>query len=420
MTADSSSYVDPADALRNEHRFWSEDPVAQSVPEHTFAVQPRGPDTFRTPAYPAFLAVVQYAGGTLLTVILLQHLFVLLGSAALYLIGTALYCETAGAVSALFFGLHPAVVQSSNQIMSETVCAMMVGLALLLLCVACQRRSMLLMALCGLSFGIATLTRPICQYLPIVLLVWLLTERRRFRLAAVFALASTLLPAAWIFRNYHVAHVATISSGAGEVLLLYHAAGTLVVANEPALHAIFALQRQSGFYRPALKLRALLVRAALTHNGQFRLEANHAQRARLYGRAAVKILGEHPVAYAGILTSAVIALLFDDLSYIAASHGYGVTSARLLLVPVSAGLFVLATIGCRSLIRSDQRIGWPLTIGIVYFIVLSAFPEVEPRFFVPFAPLYAVAVGIGVTSALLLKKNRSATAEQRRAADHSP
>jgi 4-amino-4-deoxy-L-arabinose transferase-like glycosyltransferase len=418
MTPDSASYLEPANSLRNEHRFWSEDPVAYGVPPGTFARQPRAADTIRTPGYPSLLAAVQYAGGTLRDVIVFQHLLVIFGSLVLYLIGTRLYSETAGAVSALLFALHPAVVDSANQIMTETVCAIAIGASLILLCTSCERLSVTIAGLSGLLFGIATMTRPVCQYLPIVLLVWIIADKRRWRLAAVFALASSVLPAVWAFRNYQETNVATVSSIGGEDLLLFHAAGTLVVVNEPVQRAVFALQRQSGFYRPALKLRSLLVRAALTHDGRFRLEANHAQRAGLYGRAAIRIMSEHPIACGEILASAAIALLFDDLSYIAASRGYGgVTSARLFLVPVSVGLFVLAAIGCRALIRRYGLIGWPLTITMAYFVVLSTFPEVEPRFLVPFAPLYAVAVGVGVSSTLLLMKPLS-NLRQRRAADH--
>src|SRR5262249_18996136 len=145
----------------------------------------------------------------------------------------------------------------------------------------------------GLLFGLATLTRPITLYLPLVLVLFLIRRRAIW----AFALASILLPGAWAFRNHRETGVFTVSSIGGENLLSYRAVGALVVKDKPVLDAVLALQKDAGFYAPAVRLRMPLLHAALREVPEAK---NHAQRASGYSRLARRILLQHPVAYAEV------------------------------------------------------------------------------------------------------------------------
>ena len=397
LTADSPTYLDPADSLLKEGRFWSDDPIAVAVPPNSFPMTGRGPTTIRTPVYPALIALAESLGGSLEEVVLLQHALTLLAAMLVYLVLRKEHSEIAGIAAAAAFAFHPAVLDSAASVMTESLCASLIAGATVALWASLRAgANSRFAALSGVLFGLAILTRPIAIFLPPALLLWIVGDRKRWRVAIVFALTSSVLPAAWIWRNHRVSGVATISSIGGENLLIDRAAGALVVADEPWPSAIFALQRQMGFNQPALKLRTVLVRQALTHNGRFDPEANHAQRSVRYAALAKKILREHPAAVAKITTSAVIVLMIDDLSFTAASAGVcRLAACRILFIPISIAIVLCVAVGCLTLIRRAPAFGWPVTIAILYFIVFSTGPGTSVRFVVPYWPLYAAAAGTG-------------------------
>ncbi len=72
-----------------------------------------------------------------------------------------------------------------------------------------------------------------------------------------------------------------------------------------------------------------------------------------------------------------------------------VDEARVVLMPISATILFCAAFGLIDLRATDRDAAWTLAVVLAYFVVLSAGPEVEARFIVPFLPLYASAAGIG-------------------------
>jgi len=241
------------------------------------------------------------------------------------------------------------------------------------------------------------LTRPIVVYLPLVLVAVLLVRRIAWRVVIVFAVASCVLPLGWTLRNYQKTGVPTVSSIAGEDLLLYRAAGALVVAGKPPLDALFALQKQFGYYRYALAIRVPLVNEALREaEAEGRRPANHAQRSREYARLATRTLLAHPFEYAEIAFSSFLALVADDMSAVVGSHGERIDDARLLLVPLSLLTLVCAVGGIRRLLEIDRDAALLIGATVVYFVGISCGPGVEPRFVVPYLALYAFAASVGL------------------------
>lgn len=395
INPDSDSYIEPASHLLLDGELASRDRVAYAVPPGSFSAGPVKPETIRTPVYPLVIAAFTAIGASLRTLTLFQHLLVVLAAAAIQRLLLRFAGDAASAGGALLFGLHPAVVETSGVVMTETLAAVVVAAAVVVLYAAMKRSSSAIAAIAGLLFGIAALTRPIAVYLPFVLIVMMLLRRIPRRLVVAFAISSLLLPFAWVVRNYERSGVATISSIGGENLLLYRAAGALVVAGDP-LDGVFALQKQFGFYRQALAIRVPLVKQALSLAEAAGVKPeNHAERSRYFARLGATILARHPLAYAGVAVSAVIALLVDDLATIAAMHGAHIDEARLLLVPLSLLALLCAGAGLRRLFATERDAAFLLSAVLAYFVVLSAGPEVEPRFIVPYLPLYAVAAGIG-------------------------
>jgi hypothetical protein len=374
LTGDSDGYLERAEWLRARHQFLARDLVAYGLPG-VFPAGPVKPDTLRTPLYPAFIALV----GSIRGVVLLQHLMVMALAFGLY----RWLAGAAGIAAAAIFALHPFVLEASNVVMTEILAAALVACAAAALCRGGARMSIV----AGLLFGLAALTRPISLYLPFVLVVFLVRRKAVW----AFAIASILLPGAWAWRNYRATGVATVSSIEGENLLSYRALGALVVKDMRPTDALLALQKNTGFYGPAVRLREPLLRAALHDVPEAK---NHAQRARGYARMARRILLQHPLAYAELSVSAAIELMIDNFSSAAAGRGMPIVDARIRFIPLSLLMLVLAIRGV-ALMKGDARVF--VGVILVYFVVLSAGPEVAPRFSVPFMPEYAIAIAVGMT-----------------------
>jgi hypothetical protein len=401
INPDSQSYIEPAEHLLREHQFVALDRVAYAVPSRAFAPGPLVPDTIRTPVYPLVIAAFMAIGATLRALTLLQHLLVVGLAALLQIRLRQRVSPVCGAAAALLVALHPAVVDTASVVLTETVTAAITAAALASLYTSMIRRSTGFAALAGALSGLASLTRPIVLYLPLILVAVLLVRRIPWRVVIVFAVAFSVLPLAWTLRNYARTGVATVSSIAGEDLLLYRAAGALVVADKPPLDAFFALQKQFGFYRYALAIRVPLVKQALREaEAAGRKPSNHAQRSREYARLARKTLLAHPFAYAEIAFSAFVALVVDDMSAVVGSHGVHIDDARLLLVPLSLLILVCAVGGIRRLLTSDRDAALLIGGSVVYFVAISCGPGVEPRFVVPYVALYAFAASVGLDAFL--------------------
>ena len=394
---DSGSYIEPAGHLLREHQFVAVDRVAYAVPYGAFAPGPVKPDTIRTPVYPLLIAGFMAIGASLRALTLLQHLLVVGLAALLQVTLRQRVSPVSGACAAMLFSLHPAVVDTANVVMTETLTAVIVAVAAASLYRSTIRRSSGFAALAGGLLGLASLTRPIVVYLPLVLVAVLLVRRIAWRVVIVFAVASCVLPLGWTLRNYQKTGVPTVSSIAGEDLLLYRAAGALVVAGKPPLDALFALQKQFGYYRYALAIRVPLVNEALREaEAEGRRPANHAQRSREYARLATRTLLAHPFQYAEIAFSSFLALVADDMSAVVGSHGEHIDDARLLLVPLSLLTLVCAVGGIRRLLEIDRDAALLIGATVVYFVGISCGPGVEPRFVVPYLALYAFAASVGL------------------------
>jgi hypothetical protein len=397
INPDSESYIEPARHLLRDHQFAAADRIAYAVPPRAFATGPIVPDTIRTPVYPLLIAAFMAVGASLRALTLLQHILVVALAALLQVTLRQRVSPICGAVAALLVALHPAVVDTANVVLTEVFTAAIVAAAVASLYRSMIGRSSALAALAGGLLGVASLTRPIVMYLPLILIAVLIIRRIPWRAVIVFAVASCVLPLAWSLRNYEKTGVATVSSIAGEDLLLYRAAGALVVASKPPIDALFALQKQFGYYHSALVIRVPLVKEALREaEAEGRRPANHAQRSREYARLAVRTLLTHPFAYAEIAFSAFIALVADDMSAVVGSHGMHIDDARLLLVPLSLLVLVCAVGGIWRLLKIDRDVALLLGATVAYFTAISCGPGAEPRFIVPYLALYAFMAAVGL------------------------
>jgi hypothetical protein len=355
-----------------------------------------GPEMGRTPVYPLFVGLFA-ADGTLdvLPVLLAQVLLRVL------LVTLILTLPVRGRIGRLDWRLVAAALTAADlpsalaalQVLTETFSSFLLVLAfwLYLRWRRGQRLPWLLGA--GIIAGAATLTRPLNLFFPPLLLLlaaWDVRRLPRFpkgvALAALFA-AATLLPFAWVLRNYACSGKMIFSLTSSKTLLFYRAAG--IVAE------------QEGRSLSEVQERFREREAALAQAG--RLTAWETAERR--ETEAWQIIRGAPGIHLRLAAEGFVRALagpgvklWDDWG--AALRGGGgkgwpaklLTAASLLQL---AGLYLFAATG---LVRAERRgfpcLGvWCLSVFLL-LILVAAGPEAYSRFRVPVMPFLAVGAAL--------------------------
>jgi hypothetical protein len=180
------------------------------------------PESFRTPGYPVFIALVQSLGGGIRTVLFVQCLMGAAMAGLAALIGQSLGLPARCAfLIGLLWALHPGLIVFDCVLLTESLFNAVAVTGLFL---ACRLHSPWGIVSAGLLLGLATLVRPLgVLYIPAALaLAW---PQVRFRAAAVVILtvAAFLPPTLWAFRNQAVNEGFRVTT-VGDLNLLYYTA----------------------------------------------------------------------------------------------------------------------------------------------------------------------------------------------------
>lgn len=398
LTEDSESYLRPARSLLAGRGFTTIEPPAyllRQVPGFPLRV---APDTIRTPGYPAFLALCLGAGLSIAAIVAVQHLLnVALAGALFVYLDRRLGTRGVALGAALLFACFPPSIEAANQIMSETLCTLLVAGTCVSLERALRTRSHAFMAAAGMLAGTATLVRPITTYLFVPLLAVVLWRRRS--IALTFLLAALVLPLAWMARNERVAGVAALSSTASENLLLEWAAGLRATEHDTAFERLTSTQQQSGFRSALHRAQLPLFLEAMTlarRDGVDPATASAALRGRYMAAHARSILRKEPLGVVELAASGAFELLIVQPALLPERAGVDPRTALLFFGPLAFAALVAAAFGTVALARKHADLALILGATIVYFVITSSCPEVDSRFLVPFAPMYLTTVAAGI------------------------
>jgi 4-amino-4-deoxy-L-arabinose transferase-like glycosyltransferase len=188
------------------HGVFSRAPVGDAVP---------AADAWRSPGYPAFLALcLKLAGSDLGAMRLVQWTQLVIGSllAPLAFAMARRWLPTWAALAAAFaVAVWPHLVVFATTMLSETLFAFALGLAVVATARAHERGSAGLGAGAGALLGAATLVNPLLALFPWVLaaaMAW----RRRTRVAVALLVAFVVVTAPWSLRNAGLGDAATAST----------------------------------------------------------------------------------------------------------------------------------------------------------------------------------------------------------------
>jgi 4-amino-4-deoxy-L-arabinose transferase-like glycosyltransferase len=355
----------------------------------------------RPPGYPAILFLFRTVGDSYTTAALLQSL---IGVGAVFLtyhLALRLAGVSVATVAAWWVAVDPLLVVQSSVLLTETIFAVLMLVALAHLTPLAQTAGNLApwrWATAGLLVAAATFVRPISLYLPILvivvgLFVALVHDRRRLIYGTlVFLIAFALPVGAWFVHNSSLTGVPTFSTVQGVNLALYRAVGAMI--------------HEEGVSRDEARSEMRrLVEAETTP------EMNPAEMAAIETRVGIQEILKRPRGYVISAARGSIYTLFgpgqaDIQERLSTGRWAAIASPVVVLSIVSAlGMALFATAGVWHLTRG--RAWAPLLLlglPIVYLLLIGSGQESEARFRVPLAPMIAILAAVGVTWLVDLRK----------------
>lgn len=213
FTADSRAYVELARGLIDRHAF------VRFPPEGEARIgNPWPTEVFRTPGYPAVIAIVLGTGGSFGALVVLQILFDLAAILLCADIGRRMGSAPAGLAAAGLLAVDLVHIVYANMVMSDVVFAALVTASVWLTVRGADEaagppaRRTALLAGAGLAMSCASAVRPVAALAGIPL-AWYAAGRRGGRVGAALLLAASLVfPVGWVCRNAVENGVTTLSN----------------------------------------------------------------------------------------------------------------------------------------------------------------------------------------------------------------
>ena len=269
------------------------------------------PDSLRGPLYPGFIAAILYFSGSLWAVLFAQ---IIIGS-AIPLLGRRISYKiipnrTAAILVGLTLAAEPLTARLATVLLTETLFIFLFLASILALWRYFEGQRSWNLYLSALALGLATLARPAIQYLPALLILFILYHNRKTvprYLAAypamVFLAIFLIVLSPWMYRNYKIFRSPALT--VTKVTNLY----TYLVPSA------IALERNIPFAEAKAQFFA--------QEGIQNIDVINLQNAAYFQKRAMEVRKKHPT---GLFKSALIGLFafftHDGYLDILQSFGY--------------------------------------------------------------------------------------------------
>jgi len=363
------------------------------------------PDSFRSPGYPAFLALVLAGAGEARFVAAVSFVQAVLGALAVLVVYRLArrHVRPAWALAATALtALSPHLVTSTGYVLSEALSVPCLAVALLLYGRCSSRGHWLRGVAAGAVFGAATLVNESLGAVPLLLFAWLMREKGSRRVAIAFLAAYAALAGGWQLRSALVVPPGAPTSGARVLATLSH--GTY-----PGL--FFATERHR--YYP------------------YQEDPEQPQFGRSWGRFAAVLgarIGERPLRYASwyLLEKPFWLWGWSIVQGRGDVYVYPVRTSLYETQPVAAAtkavmwLLHVPCLGLLLVALSRRRVPFAIAGTLAWLTVVYTLSMPDPRYLTPAKPLLYIAAAIGAAALLDRRGAAAAGAAGRPAAAEAP
>ncbi|MCG6941962.1 MAG: hypothetical protein LJE69_12020 [Thiohalocapsa sp.] len=249
------------------------------------------PEVFRTPGYPAYLAVFQWLGLESTFWPLLVQELLYLGTVAAFFYGTRALLDVGLARAVvLFLLIEPGGIAYPKLILSDTLHLALIVPAVLALGWHLKTGRWPWLVAAGVLLGAAAWVRPAAFLLPVVFAPVLLVAGRfrgiAFARAGMLILVTTLALSPWLARNQVLFGIPYLSGQASNMLVNYH------------LPYVWEVTRGLPFQQGQREAAALGGRAVASAERERGRPLDVVERLDVQQQAALDALHQHPLAYA--------------------------------------------------------------------------------------------------------------------------
>ncbi|MGZ4875193.1 MAG: hypothetical protein ACXV5R_08490 [Candidatus Angelobacter sp.] len=355
------------------------------------------PDTLRTPGYPLVILPFLWAHLDLKYLVLFQHLLRVLIVVATAAFAVQLSRSTRQAVLVgILLSLDLPFLRSANNVMTEVVFTLALGIALKLLWTESMKSAerMIHCLAAGLVCGATVLIRPVSIFLFVPVAIYLLLVRRSRRWVAAFAfcVAFLCLPLAWAARNDVKAGYFGVSSISGYSILQYRAAGVLAI-NDPGDFYANLDKRQ-------IELEARACQDLKRLRGTDCAQMSDPARSAYYAQFGRRIVLSHPLSYIKLaLRGFGMMMLTGSPASLSGMTGLSFALAAKILLLYTVPCLGFAVLGLTQCWNRNRALFWLAGLVIGYFVVVSSGAETFARFRIPILPLYSILIAQGLDSA---------------------
>ncbi|MHB8776921.1 MAG: ArnT family glycosyltransferase [Anaerolineales bacterium] len=377
-------------------------------------VPPFIPNVSRPPVYPLFLVLIyKITGSSPSVVVFLQALIGTITVFLTFLLSRTLkFSVSTSVISALVVALDPISILHTNLLLTETLFTAVIIGGVICLYYYRQVERQRWLFLSAVLFAVGALTRPISQYLPVVLApLFLMRNKSRSKWigisrAAIFVIFSCGLMFIWVYRNYQVLGIWSLSD-TGTYNLAYQSAEAVLesaedISRDDAIAKIdekiivgevSSTERSNAERRVAFEVfRKYPITTVIVHlEGMLKFLINPgldnicSQLSRSNDIEGCRTAGNVPSP--GLLD--LIRLKFGRMNNLQlAVAGWSI----LFLIP----LYLTSMAGVYELVRLKL---WNVLLGllliILYFMLLSAGGVTTSRFRIPTIPYWGLLSAIG-------------------------
>lgn len=176
-----------------------------------FSYTPDIPDALREPGYSFFFLSPIYFifGHSILAAQLFQALLTTMSCLIMYCMGARYINRSVGMIAALMYGLYPPVIVYSGEILTEMAFTFLFILFCYVFLRTLEHKTWLWFLCCGLVLGVATLTRFVTIFVPILagfIILWRLWPYWKQAVISwiIMTSAFAVVVSPWLIRNYLV------------------------------------------------------------------------------------------------------------------------------------------------------------------------------------------------------------------------
>ena len=251
---------------------------------------PYGPEVFRTPGYPAFLAALSWLGiSNPYGIVFIQELIYGLAVFIFYKYGRALFSEKILRAGLIFMLIDPGGFAFPKLLISETLfLPFLIGGVLALGCYLRQPNWRYLVV-SGVVMGLGAWVRPAIAYFPVIagatLIFFDWRNPKRWMASGLLVLCFFITLSPWLIRNYYHFNKVILSGQTSNMLANYH------------VPMVWLWENVIPYYDGQDSIRQQVAEARLEREKILGRPVNAAEFFELQQHFALKELGKYPASY---------------------------------------------------------------------------------------------------------------------------